>query len=629
MLSSTAIAAGASPAQARAADSLYRRALGPTAAGDVTARKTHLRELEEAARLDPRRADIRLALGRACLTSGQPDRGRAFLAGAAALAPDDVEIQVALGAAWRWEWLSSLDPKALASARECLAHAVEIAPTRADANIELAALEIIHGRSAAAAELVRRVSAGDSLRGEALLAIGCAEFRLGHLAASNVAFVAAPALLPTKLRRHFVDVDWMLDAADPAARDVHARDVTTAGAFWRDQDPDLTTPENEAQLDFESRLALALLLFRDANGVRWDQRTELFVRYGPPAAIEPNPITHSLDFQSARRYESPTPAAESYAPPPIEYPFDVQVWSYPELGLRFDLWDQTLTQSYRPAIAYEPDFRSQPSAEALAERPDLADVGSGFLVLHTMPPNLRPIRARGIVSRYPLEHGVRLVAGLEAPGAPGDSLWASCAVAAADGRIVSRERRLLSISACDPAEFQFGDFAIVVPPGDYRVDLAVDDGHGGRGRVRLGAACVAAAAPLALSDVVLLCGGESSAIGASGVRIEPNIDRRVSGSRPISVYFEIDHLSAGADGSARFAYTYTVQRLREDAQRPDRQAQPAIQATREETNVGTLRRQFVTIPVRTLAPGIYRVAIEVRDLVAQSEARAELRFTRE
>ena len=55
-------------------------------------------------------------------------------------------------------------------------------------------------------------------------------------------------------------------------------------------DPDLTTPENEAELDYLTRLGLALLLFRDARGLRWDMRTELFVRYGPPASVLIDPV---------------------------------------------------------------------------------------------------------------------------------------------------------------------------------------------------------------------------------------------------------------------------------------------------------------------------------------------------
>ena len=50
--------------------------------------------------------------------------------------------------------------------------------------------------------------------------------------------------------------------------------------------------------------------------------------------------------------------------------------------------------------------------------------------------------------------------------------------------------------------------------------------------------------------------------------------------------------------------------------------------TREEENVGSHRRQFVSIPVAALPQGAYEVRIAVRDLESGEQARGAVRFTK-
>jgi hypothetical protein len=49
---------------------------------------------------------------------------------------------------------------------------------------------------------------------------------------------------------------------------------------------------------------------------------------------------------------------------------------------------------------------------------------------------------------------------------------------------------------------------------------------------------------------------------------------------------------------------------------------------RSDQQRGELRRQFVSIPVQALPPGRYRLEIRLKDEVAQSETRREVRFQR-
>jgi hypothetical protein len=124
--------------------------------------------------------------------------------------------------------------------------------------------------------------------------------------------------------------------------------------------------------------------------------------------------------------------------------------------------------------------------------------------------------------------------------------------------------------------------------------------------------------------------------GASGVviRPEPNPGARVEGDRPLTAYFEIYHLEPGPAGRARFEYVYTVRSAEKDTrlwiQRvlAPRRTIPEISVSRDEENIGPLRRQFVSVPVQALPSGRYILEIKVRDLVANTETTRSARFTR-
>jgi hypothetical protein len=118
------------------------------------------------------------------------------------------------------------------------------------------------------------------------------------------------------------------------------------------------------------------------------------------------------------------------------------------------------------------------------------------------------------------------------------------------------------------------------------------------------------------------------------VRPEPNPGARVGPGDPLTAYFEIYHLSADRDGLARFEYVYTVKSAERDTRiwlqraiAPRRVPDP-ISATRGEQQLGSLRRQFVSVPVQSLPTGKYRLEITVRDLVAGTEAHSQASFAK-
>ena len=581
------------------ADSLYHRALTRWAQARLESRRTALADLEEAALLAPKRGDVWLALGNRSIEAGRFGRGRSCLARAAKLAPNDCDAWLLLGAAWKHDWLSSLDRSSLDEAMKCFGKASAAAPERAEGWSARAALALLRGRAeeaCASALRAHRVAPGEA---EPVRLLGSAFFRLGQLALSDSAFRVAEDL-----------------AGEPPTDGEPSRE-------WHVADPDFTTAENEAQLDYLTRLTLARFLFRDHGRVHWDERAELFVRYGPPAAIEYNSAGAQLGSNELE-YRYPRHSFVRYAPDPIPFAFNAQVWRYPDLGIEVTLWDRSLSQSYELPYSNEAGMDPRPDPALVAARPDLAPFDGGRSVFRAMPPGDRAMAIEGDILRFPYEGRVHVLGHLFADGAPADSLWGAWAVVSADGRLVRREAHALSPSACDPTTRQVADFAADLPPGDYRLDLSARASQGRHGIAHLNVHVDGPPDHLVMSDLALLCGEPGAYVGPEGVRLEPDVDHVVNGAT-LTAYYELDRLALGAGGTARFAYTYSIHAMRHDRQ----QRRPAvIEATREEENAGPHRRQFVSVPIRSVTPGDYELRIEVRDLNSGATTTGSLRFSR-
>jgi hypothetical protein len=251
---------------------------------------------------------------------------------------------------------------------------------------------------------------------------------------------------------------------------------------------------------------------------------------------------------------------------------------------------------------------------------------------------VRRIPVAAALARFEGERRPRLLEHVGVDAAPGDTLFATWVVKDSNEVEVMRSSRALSPSACDPTEVQVADFAADLAPGRYRVGLSVQGSGNRRGITRDEIVLAPVGGDLSLSDLLVSCGVPDAAAieGAlAAVRIEPNPEARVAAGSPLTAYFEIYHLSPSSEGLARFDFEYTVRSTSRDArvwlQRvfAPRPAIPSIHAEREEQQVGSLRRQFVSVPVQSLPAGPYRLEIRVRDKVSGGEAVASTEFVHE
>jgi len=343
-------------------DSLYRRALRHLQAGTTQDRQFAMQELEQAVRNSGRRVDILHAAAWTYSALGHYGQAHHCLDRITQLEPDDARAQARLGQLWKWQWLASVDPADYSNALDHFLRAAKLDPRDLESRLAITALALVRNNrklGMAAARSAELCAPGSV---EAELAVGCAAYRCADVSTADRAFQSTLPRLPASLRRRFTDPRGA--AFDAPLEALSAGEADSASVVcWRDRDPDLTTPENEAQLDFLSRVALAVLLFRDDRGVRWDMRAELFARYGIPKSIVPPPppdadqdVETYLSF-APMRYITTARGPEV----DIVFPFHMQTWVYPELGMSVPLWDRSLRESYGLPVTYGHDADPRPA----------------------------------------------------------------------------------------------------------------------------------------------------------------------------------------------------------------------------------------------------------------------------
>ena len=530
-----------------------------------------------------------------------------------------------LAAAWKREWLRTLDTLAISRAIGVLDTAATLRPRASDPWLGMVPLRYEKRDYEGAARAAVNALAGYPRRPEAALAAAYTSFREGEIERSDSLFRAAIPRLDPTLARYFQQPTTLLGEGVPQSG-------------WEGLDPDPTTPENEFQLEYWSRVAHAFLLFNDAERPGEDARLPIYVRYGAPLAAATNPNGTPLFFRHPAARLAPTAGREAglggnSSRIPADFPTPVQVWAYPELGMRVVLQDRSLHGHFQSQATEDFDPSARPDPGILARREDLLPLGDGDAVFHRLPPREQRIETEAVVARFEGAGSPRLLAQFEVPGGPADALLGRWVVSDRSGKIRARGEQRLAITACDPTERRGAQFIAELPPGAYQVSISVQGDKGKRGLYQTRVSVEPGSPALALSDLVLACGDPALLVGGRSARFDAKIDARSSGPAPLVAYLEIYRLAGGPDGVSHFEYQCDV--LRAAPPEPPRKGRasadtaPLISTSREDTFVGAVRRQFVSVPVQSLWPGRYRLEVRVHDQVADTWATRSTEFVRE
>ncbi len=573
---------------------------------DLETRIRSIWQLEEAIELDPqgRAGNHWFLLGYLRELGRYDAEARSCYRNALIQAPRDRETWLALGRVYKREFLRRLD-------RESLAHAVAVLDTAATCPplsslpwLALAPLLYEQGNLPRAAFAAERALVMHPRLPAAGLAAGLMAWRTGKLERADSLFRATLPQLPAAEREFFERPDEFIGRTGPPGS------PTGLSGF---PDPDPTTPENEVVLEYWSRVAHAYLLFNDPLRVGLDQRAATYIRYGPPARVEYNPLRSSLNSRSGSSRQ--------------DYPLHAQVWVYPDLNMRITLQDRSLLDHYTSAASSEPLSNSEPDRAALSRRHDLITIGDGFAVFPALPPAGQRVDVTETLVAFEGAAGPRLAAFVQADR---ESLEARWVVTDASGRKVASGSQGVDRSACGGGVRSATEFDADLPPGRYDVAVSARDAHGHRGFQRQTVTLEPSFGVLSLSDLVLCCGGSAVMMDRGAVRLEPLAGAIARGSSPLTAYFEIYHLAAGPDGVSRYSFEYRVERLEADrvTHRPVPTGTFTTWASREEAFKGVVRRQFLTVNMASLPAGDYRLTVTARDALSGASDVRSVPFTR-
>ena len=520
--------------------------------------------LEQAAKLAPHDLRVRSQLGHACLDAGYNHDAKETFEHITELAPGDADAWQGLGRVWKRDWLAMLATRSLEKSIHYLDEAVRRDPMRAEAWTMLVILRLERGDPNLAAAAAGRALAAAPEGASPALAGGVVAYQAGRLGEAESLFTVAFPRLPRQIAARFRDVTPLVSRQDgETIEDLFpAERAEAVRRFWSVSDPDPTTRVNEAQLEYWARVARATLLFSDSWEPRWDARADLYVRYGPAEHVAYQPPGIPL-YRRAGSDEVVVSPGKRKDVVQAFYPLHAQVWEYPHLGMSVLLEDRAIPQTYELPRSAIREIDAVPDPGTLARNGLLSTSGLRG-VFAPLPPGMRSLDVEGSVSVFEGEHGPRLLAHVAAPGSPARTLVADCVVIDSSEHEVQRASRTLGASRCDPAMTRAGDFAFDLPPGRYRVALAVSDGHGSHGVLRTRRELPPSFPALALSDVVLVCGPLDAIPVAGSVRLDPNFAQRIGDGEPLLAYFEVYRLRPDAAGATRFDYEYTVRSLDPD-----------------------------------------------------------------
>jgi len=582
---------------------LQRDALRALGEGTQEGRRRAIRLLENAVALEPRDPMLWHILGEAYAAARFGERSRQCFRRALDFEPDDEHGWFLTGMAWRREWLRGLDPSALNRAIAAFDTCTRMDPDDGEAWLRYSGLLYEKGDLEAA-----RVAASQSKdRGRYpdhnALARAYLAFRIGDSAGADTLFAQVLPRLEPSVRRMF-ERPWELLGAAPGSADASdGAGRRSQVPFWDSRDPDPTTPENEFRLEYWARVAHAYLLFEDPLDPHFDARAMTYVQYGPPAAVTvQDRSVHPINMFWL------DPHTASLA----EYPFVSQTWFYPQYGMVIQLEDKALVGRFERHAARADDPSSSPSEAALRAQPDVIAIDGGAALFTARPPRRMRLGVRALDAQFDGDRGTRLVTQVRVSVSAADSAVARWLVVDDSGRELARETQAPAVSACEPESLRIARFSAELPAGDYHVFVSASDRRFRRA-LREERISIRAQTPgVGLSDIVDVCSEPPTQVQSNAVLLEAAEEPVVRGEQALTCYFEIVRLLTSASGWGRFQYRYTLRRVTAEGK-----ADEAIvrEYRSEEIDVdGSLRRQFVTIPMSALPYARYRLTISVLDL---------------
>ncbi|HEX5132712.1 MAG TPA: GWxTD domain-containing protein [Candidatus Krumholzibacteria bacterium] len=407
------------------------------------------------------------------------------------------------------------------------------------------------------------------------------------------------ALLSPSLAHEVGAMQYLLRPAELAdlltpPDDAHCR--AWIDAYWSTRDPVYTTPVNEARAEHERRVTVAETYFARGAWPGWDDRGQVFIRYGAPGG-------HSR-------------VAAEVADPGMYIPAQ-EYWYYPLFDMYVRFADPTGSGRfflYLEGVQLPVGDRSRNDRRTMAskwnpDRPmDYMRLDADALDFEGLVPPFpekgyddfmkRVYRYYDVVeatpvvypfdfaaTRVPMSFAVNSFRGgdqvdrvdvstefegsvVPDPGNPGARNFITTTVFwDLHNNELARYARADSLrmdsTAPSPVATVINQTSLTLPPGAYWMAVTVEETGSGRfTSLRRAVVCHEMDDGLALSDLALARrigpAREDSPFNRGPLEVVPRPSRHYALGAPVPVYFEIYHLGRGLDGSYGYTVEYTI-----------------------------------------------------------------------
>ena len=435
------------------------------------------------------------------------------------------------------------------------------------------------------------------------------------------------ALLGPEQFGEFVVIDDTLEANEWLRR------------FWVSHDPTPTTPVNEFRDEHERRIYHALYLFGGPGqgGRPWDDRGEVYIRYGQP---DERIVRQSGPGNEGVGSTPPAPNSndEFFASPLNDAEAAVEVWSYYRWNETFQSEDSRGFGFFELVPVTDPTYRRQSTGEFHSARLRAIDLQPA-IYYHEYGKNLIDyaldiVRFRGpnghwridVNLGYPLS---QLGRGLDSTSVSirrtllvrddkQDEVFSEVGVIARNaGRLGPDNQLMIEQKTID------------LPPGAYTVAVTIEDLNTEKSGTYLKS--------LRLPEYVVPEIQEISDIemasfvwsifepGSPFIKKErmvmPLPSRVYLPDQPLAFYFEVYHLLLNEEGRTQYEIDYEIAEVDGDHKIERSESRTFSGPTRETIHTASL-------DISSLPSGDYLLTVTVTDLVGKHEKATVARFTR-
>jgi GWxTD domain-containing protein len=431
--------------------------------------------------------------------------------------------------------------------------------------------------------------------------------------------------------------------------------------YWSVRDPIFTTSENELRVEHDQRVAYARSEFFIPRSPMWDDRGEVFIRYGPPS--------YRLPIAPETGAERSTPRGEVwyYGDHDMVVLFE-DVFSRGEFTSYIGKFrGASRTRANRIGDEIDDPVRHVPHPDDPIIPPDLAlmaeynqhieRIGKYYEMLESTPCVFScdlPARQQPFV--FSIDHfrggqridrvdvNVELEADLRAASTSERTRKYTATAVVWDTRRneVGRRESAVELTAlggdgeAGPVRLVPLQIVFSLPPGFYHAAVTVEDRTLGKiSSRRTDLTCEDFESKLAVSDLLFAASieptEEASPFRRGAWVVIPHPLRKYQRFGSIPVYFEIYNLAVGAGGASTYTVEYQIVR-REPGDRGGRpvrtkEPRPEFSSSFTQSTYGSLDVVHIALKSDNLREGAFDLRVKITDDVTRAVAAREASFS--